>query len=76
MREIKPLKTIVQGKLSNAGFKERYAENGKTETDLIIDSVKEWVKAQPTRAMIFEKSGLSIHLVSKRILLDELGCEK
>jgi hypothetical protein len=40
--------------------------------DDVLKAVKAWVIQQRTCAMIFEKSGLSIHLISKKQLLENL----
>jgi hypothetical protein len=37
-----------------------------------VKVVKEWIIHQRTCAMIFQEDGLSIHLISKKRLLEEL----
>jgi hypothetical protein len=37
-----------------------------------LKTIKEWVIKKPTRAMFMEPDGFTIHLISKRELLDEL----
>lgn len=40
--------------------------------DDVLKAVRAWVIQQRTCAMIFEKDGLSIHLIRKKQLLEEL----
>lgn len=39
----------------------------------VLDMVSGWVRCQRTCAMFFQENGVSIHLVSKRVMLDDLS---
>jgi len=44
----------------------------ETKANKVLDLISEWVKSQRACAMIFQPDGLSVHLVSKRAMIDDL----
>lgn len=44
----------------------------ETNAIKVLDLVSDWVRLQRTCAMIMQKDGLCVHLVSKRDMLDDL----
>lgn len=44
----------------------------ETNAIKVLDMVSDWVREKRTCAMIFQKDGDAIHLISKRDLLDDL----
>lgn len=75
MKQRKFLKTSIQHALAVCGFKERYFYE-KTETDIILEAVKEFIIQEPTRAMYIFEDGYTESLVSKLNLLDNLQSDK
>jgi hypothetical protein len=61
---------------SNTPFKLLTPEEQKSDREIAeklwIPMIRSWIREKPTRAMIFQEDGLSIHLIIKRDLLKDL----
>lgn len=55
---------------------EQHADLDLLTTKDALEAAKEFLIQEPTRAMILQEDGLSVHLVSKRHLLDSLNNSK